>query len=377
MSYGNPEPAGAPSWEAELQTLHERIGKRFKRPEARRRALAYLRGLLGSAERKNGWGIAGHAGDARPDGVQRLLSTYRWDEDGVRDDLRQYVVEHLGNERAVVVVNEVGFSRQGWNAAGVGRQYNRTAGRVENCQVGLFLGYVSRRGRTFLDRELYLPNDWSADWERMEKAGVPDESWYGLTKGELSRDMIDRALKAGVPFAWAAGDAACCNDRRLRQWLVQRGIAHVLAVKDGATLWPYETEDPKETGTWWPYLRAVLGLDLKEWISRGEGAQGSDPYLWLQRPLWPSMQPEQWHWLLMRGSINDPDDRAYYACFSPADVPLEELAWVANHGRISSDALEEARQEAGLGDYEVRSWSGWYRHTTLALLAHACREVTR
>ena len=375
MSHGESMQEPAPAWEAELAAMHRRIAERFVHPEAHRRALAYLKGLLGPVERKNGWQLAEYAGDARPDGVQRLLSSYRWDADGVRDDLRDYVVERLGDEQAVLVVAETGFLKQGRRSAGVQRQHNRTSGRVENCQVGVFLVYVSRRGRALIDRELYLPHDWWYDLERTRQAGVPDELPSERTKGKMARDMINRAVAAGIPFTWVAGDAACCNDRWLRQWLAQQGIAHVLAVKHSETLWPYETEDPEAIETWWPYLKAMLKIECQ--ASGGEDAQGSDPYRWARIPLWPWMQPERRHWMLTRHSINDPDDPAYYICFSPADASLAELARVASHGKISSDALEEAKQEVGLGDYEVRQWSGWYRHTTLALLAHACREATR
>ena len=160
------EQEGVLEWAARLQALHERIAGRFGRREPRQRALAYLKGLLGSVERKNGWQLAEYAGDATPDGVQRLLATYRWDADQVRDDLREYVVEHLGDPGAVLVVDETGFLKQGSKSVGVQRQYGGTAGKVENCQIGVFLAYGSRRGRAFLDRELYLPQVWAKDGER-------------------------------------------------------------------------------------------------------------------------------------------------------------------------------------------------------------------
>ena len=224
MSHREPEQAGASDWEAELRSFHERIGKRFVHPAAWQRALAYLRGLLGPVQRKNGWQLAEYAGDERPDGVQRLLSTYRWDEDGVRDDLREYVVEGLGDERAVLVVAETGFLKQGRKSAGVERQYNRTAGKVENCQVGLFLGYLSRGVPTFLDRELYLPEDWGYDWERREAAGWPDELSVSRTKADLAKAMIGRARDAGVPFAWVTADAEHCHDYSMRRLLVEQRL---------------------------------------------------------------------------------------------------------------------------------------------------------
>ena len=187
-------------------------------------------------ERKNGWQLAEYAGGATPDGVQRLLATYRWDADGVRDDLREYLVEHLGDPEAVLVVDETGFLKQGSKSVGVQRQYSSTAGKVGNCQIGVFLAYASRRGRTFLDRELYLPQAWAEDGERRREAGVPEGVAFH-TKGQLARVMIARALAAGVPFGWVAGDTVYGNGRRLRRWLEERELPYVLAVKNNEPLW--------------------------------------------------------------------------------------------------------------------------------------------
>ena len=213
MGQREPEPGEVSAWEAELRALHERIAGRFRRPEAHQRTLAYLQGLLGPVERKNGWQLAEYAGDATPFGMQRLLARYRWDEDGVRDDLREYVVEHLGDEQAVLVVDELGFLKQGKKSVGVQRQYSKTAGKVENCQIGLFLAYVSNRGQTFLDRELYLSDDWMVDWIRMDETGVPEDIQFlnPRDKHELAQAMIGRALAADVPFAWVAWDAVRCH----------------------------------------------------------------------------------------------------------------------------------------------------------------------
>ena len=223
-------------WAAGLQALHERIAGRFGRREPRRRSLAYLKGLLGPVERKNGWQLAEYAGDVTPDGVQRLLATYRWDADAVRDDLGEYVVEHLGDPEAVLVVDETGFLKQGDKSVGVQRQYSGTAGKVENCQIGVFLAYGSQRGRTFLDRELYLPRVWAEDGERRWESGVPEGVSFH-TKGQLARVMIARALMAQVPFGWVAGDTVYGNDRRLRRWLKEQKIPYVLAVKNNELLW--------------------------------------------------------------------------------------------------------------------------------------------
>ena len=227
---------GAGGWEAGLQALHERISHRFSRSESRQRVLAYLEGLLGSVERKNGWQLAEYAGDATPDGVQRLLAVYQWDADQVRDDLQGYVVEHLGDPGGVLVVDETGFLKQGKKSVGVKRQYSGTAGKVENCQIGVFLAYGSRYGAAFLDRELYLPQEWAADWERRREAGVPEEVVF-RTKAQLAQGMIERAIGSGVPFGWVTGDTVYGNDRKLRGWLEEQGRCYVLAVKSNEPLW--------------------------------------------------------------------------------------------------------------------------------------------
>ena len=200
-------------WGADLAALHARIAPRFVRPEPRRRALAFLRGLLAPVERKNGWQVAEQAGEATPDGMQRLLATAGWDADAVRDDLRAYVVEHLGDAAAVLVVDETGFLKKGATSVGVQRQYSGTAGRVENCQVGVFLAYAAPAGRAFLDRELYLPEAWAADAARREEAGVPVEAGF-RTKPQLARAMLARALDAAVPAGWVTGDEVYGGDRR-------------------------------------------------------------------------------------------------------------------------------------------------------------------
>lgn len=361
-------------WAAGLQALHERIGGRFGRREPRQRALDYLKGLLGSVERKNGWQLAEYAGDATPDGVQRLLATYQWDADGVRDDLREYVVEHLGDPEAVLVVDETGFLKQGNKSVGVQRQYSGTAGKVENCQIGVFLAYGSPLGRTFLDRELYLPQVWAEDWERRREAGVPGGVAF-RTKGQLARVMIARALSAGLPFGWVAGDTVYGNDRRLRQWLEEQEIPYVLAVKSNESLWA----DTGHGSTPVAARRLAQSIPDDQWqrLSAGEGSKGPRLYDWGRVVLRPQPEPDQAHWLLVRRSITDPEDLAYYACFGTAEVSLEELVRVAGTRWIIEDAFKEAKQEVGLDEYQVRRWAGWYRHITLALLVHAFLAVTR
>ena len=220
-------------WAAGLEEVHRRIAGAFARAEPRARVLAYLRGLLGQLERKNGWTLAEAAGEVSPDGMQRLLRTADWNADAVRDELRGYVVERLGGG-GVLIVDETGFVKKGTKSAGVARQYSGTAGRVENCQIGVFLAYASAQGHALIDRELYLPKEWTDDRERCTAAAVPEDIEFA-TKPRLAQRMIERALTAGVPVSWVLGDEVYGNDRRLRIWLEQHERPHVLAVK--APLW--------------------------------------------------------------------------------------------------------------------------------------------
>src|ERR671932_1731365 len=215
-------------WAAGLDRLHARIAPRFRRPEVRRRARRYLAGLLARVERKNGWQLAEETGERHPRGVQRLLDGARWDAEAVRDDLRAYVVEHLGDARGVLVVDETGFLKKGTKSVGVARQYSGTAGRTENCQIGVFLAYASPRGRAFLDRALYLPRVWTEDADRRAEAGVPQAVPFA-TKAALAKTLLQRAFAAGVPAAWVTGDTVYGNDPHLRSWLETERHAYVLA----------------------------------------------------------------------------------------------------------------------------------------------------
>src|ERR671916_48884 len=232
----------AEGWTRELDALAARIAPRFRRAEPRRRALAYLRGLLAPLERKNGWQLAEAAGDATPDGVQDFLSRVRWDADAARDDLRAYVVERLGDPDAVLVLDETGFLKKGDRSAGVQRQYSGTAGRIENCQVGVFLGYPGRHGRALIDRALYLPKTWTTDAARCAAAGIPEDVILA-TKPKLGLAMLDRALAAGVHFAWVAGDSVYGADPRIRRRLEARGRGYVPAVTSGQRLGSVPVED--------------------------------------------------------------------------------------------------------------------------------------
>lgn len=360
------------AWGRGLGALHARIRGRFRRAEPRQRVLAYLRALTSPVERKNGWQLAEQAGEATPDGMQRLLATADWDADQVRDDLCGYVVEHLGDPAAVLVVDETGFLKKGRQSVGVQRQYSGTAGRIENCQIGVFLAYASVHGRTFLDRELYLPKEWAADEARRAEAAVPADVEF-RTKPQLAQAMLARALDGGVPAQWVTGDEVYGGDRRLRVWLEERAQPHVLAVKSTEPLWTRTTCQQIAAKT----LAAAVPPPEWQRLSAGDGAKGPRGYDWARVPIRALPEPGWDYWLLVRRSHSDPTDLAYYVCFCPAGTQLGELVRVAGTRWAIEESFESAKGEVGLDHYEVRRWPGWYRHITLALLAHAFLTVTR
>ena len=366
--------AVAVDWTGELDRVWRRLWPRFARAEMRGRCRRYLVGLLSGAERKNGWQLAEAAGEATPCGMQELLNRAVWDAEAVRDDLRAYVVERLGDPAAVLVVDETGFLKKGTKSAGVQRQYSGTAGRVENCQIGVFLAYAGAAGHAFLDRELYLPAGWAGDAARRRAAAVPDAVAF-RTKPQLARAMLERALDAGVAAGWVTGDEVYGGDRRLRGWLEERDLPHVLAVKRTEPLWAATARGPAQVAA--ADLVAVLPAAAWATLSAGDGAKGPRRYDWARVALRPLADPAKGHWLLARRSLADPTELAYYVCYGPAATALAELVRVAGTRWAVEECLEEAKGEVGLDHYEVRRWGGWYRHVTLCLLAHAVLAVTR
>jgi DDE superfamily endonuclease len=248
------------AWAAGLEVLHARIAGRFVRAEPRRRALAYLRGLLSSVGRKNGWQLAEHAGERTPDGMQRLPATAGWDPDLVRDDLRAYVVEHLGDPGAVLVVDETGFLKKGTTSVGVQRQYSGTAGKIDNCQLGVFLAYASPTDRAFIDRELYLPQRWTDDLERCRAVRVPEQVEFA-TKPQLARVMLEHALDAGVPASWVTADEAYGGNPALRQWL-EGGTCHMCWRSSAPSCWR------------WMVPRACCETAPSSWLLRRQPSSG-------------------------------------------------------------------------------------------------------
>jgi SRSO17 transposase len=358
------------AWAGELAAVAERLGRHFARSEPRQRAAGYVRGLLSDTQRKNGWQLAEHLGDATPDGVQHLLARADWDADAVRDDLARYVAEHLGHPDGVLVVDEAGFLKKGAKSVGVARQYSGTAGRVENCQVGVFLGYATRRGRALLDRELYPPKGWDGDARRRREAGVPKSVRFA-TKLVLARRLIGRAVAAGVPARWVTADAVYGSDYRFRAALESWGLGYVVGVRTDYAVWAGFRQVRAKA------LLAEVPTDGWHRLSCGDGAKGPRVYDWAALRT-NSPDPDSYaRWLLIRRSVSDPEDVAYFACGGPPGTSLPALVGVAGTRWAIEECLELAKGDCGLDEYEVRSWTGWHRHITLSLFALAVVAVIR
>ncbi|MGA5412100.1 IS701 family transposase [Streptomyces lavendulocolor] len=320
------ELSDARSWVGELKALHERFVHRFARSEPRESALAYMRGLLAPLERKNGWTLAEEAGHAGPDRIHRLLNRIDWDSDEVLDDVREYVVEHLGDPNAVLIVDDTGFLKKGDRSAGVQRQYSGTAGRTENCQVGVFLAYATGRGRTLIDRRLYLPASWTDDRQRCRRAGIDDTVVFE-TKVAMARAMVRRVIEEKIPFGWVTADA---------------GYGY-----------------------------------SKSWRTELDGSHGPRVFDWARVEVRPWHREDRRHWVIARRSVSRPEEISYYIAYCPADTTLDQLIQVAGSRWAVEECFQSAKQECGLDDYQVRRYPGWHRHMTLAMAAHACLTVLR
>lgn len=354
------------AWETELASFKERIGRVFLRLETRRTAEAFVDGLLSDAERKTGWMLSEQAGLERPYRMQSLLGRSRWEADDLRDLVREEARDALGDADGVIVVDETGFLKKGAHSAGVARQYSGTAGRIENCQIGVFLGYASRFGQTLIDRQLYLPKAWADDAERREAAHIPEDIAFA-TKIDMARTMIARALDADMPCAWVLADALYGSDSKLRRMLEKREQAYVLAIRSNQTLRFITDEGGVQTDP------ATLAEELtpSAWTSHpaGEGSKGPRLYDWARIAL-PWTADKKWErWLLFRRSHSDPRKIAYYFVFSPKDTPLVELAGAAGLRWTIEECFQRAKDDLGLDHCEARSWHGWHRHMSLVMAA--------
>lgn len=293
-----------------------------------------------------------------------------WDPDAVRDDLRDYVVEALGDPEAVLVLDETGFLKKGTKSAGVARQYTGTAGRIEDAQVGVFLAYTGRHGTAFLDRALYLPKRWTDDPDRCKAAGIPEGTTFA-TKPALARAMLERAFAARVPAAWVAGDEVYGGDGGLRRWLESQRRPYVLAVRANQYAWAGLRQST--------VAALAKALPKRAWhkITIAWGSEGPRRYAWAWVVINSDLGPAWRRWLLVRKGLDDPEDLAYYIAAGPKRTTLPRLAKAAGSRWSIEGGFESAKQETGLADYEVRSWTGWHRHATLSLLAHAVLAAIR
>lgn len=356
-------------WGQELERLHARIAPRFARPEPRRRALAYLKGIVSATRRKNGWQLAEHAGEARPDGMQRLLNSAVWDVDLVRDDLRTYILERLGDPHAVLVIDETSFRKRGKKSAGVKKHYCGTTGTVENCQVGVFLSYVSQKGHTLIDRELYLPKDWIDDPERGLEADIPEAIAF-RTKCELARQMIERLWNARVPFAWVVADTVYGGNLDLRMWLEAHGYSYVLAVACDEPVGIQTTLGRKRLTV---AEAEALVFHPEGWhrLSMSDGPKGPRLFDWAVKPILHQWEDDGRHFLLIRRCLDDPSKKAYYFVFAPLGTTLVEMVRTIGQ-RWKIEECFEIGKEIGLEDYEVRGFTAWYRYITLVMVVMAC-----
>lgn len=365
-------------WPLRLRELHARIATCFARPEVHQHALLYLQAVLSDIPRKNGWQIAEHAREARPYGIQRLLSQAVWDQDGVRDSLRAWVYHLLTPPRSpgeadeapfpVLVVDESGFPKRGRHSAGVGPQYCGLTGRVENCQVGVFLSYVTALGHALIDRELYLPQDWCADLPRRHAAHIPETVTF-QTKPELAKQMLQRVQAAHLPIRWVVADTVYGHCPDLRQWLQEQGYAYALAVPSTEVVC---VQTPaglllSDVGS-----LAQQALRARDWqrLSQSLGTKGERLFDWARLPIAHAGVADGRHWLVVRRCLDDPHELAYYLVWAPLETPLPTMvAAIGARWHIEEDL--EATKALGLDHYEVRSYLGWYRHITLVLLASA------
>jgi SRSO17 transposase len=374
-------------WAADFESFHERFADLFARKEPRERSRSSIRALLGGTERRNGWQIAEAVGEKQPRGTERLLSEAHWSASEARARLQAFLIEELGAPDGIAVLDETGFLKKGTHSVGVARQYTGTAGKVENCQVGVFLGYSSPRGHALVDAELYLPRVWTEDRARCQAAKVPDDVEFA-TKPALGQRMLQRAAENGLPFSWVTGDEVYGNDPKLRAWLSREHCSFVLAVAGSTHVWsrpprvqhprrrrglgrprtrPRITPQPLRISTWvktWPEK------DFKTLVVH-EGEKGPNAYDWAARRIIEKnkQRPGPERWLLVRKSQDDSPEYAYYLSNASLDTPLATLAQVAASRYVIEQCLEEAKDDVGMDQYEVRNWDAWYRFITLSLMA--------
>lgn len=358
------------TFSARFSELMDQLRRRFSRCDLLRQAESYLRGLLSRVERKNSWQLAEVTGAETPHGFQRLLGRARWDAEAVRDDLQHYAAKHLNDPQGVLIIDETGFLKKGTKSAGVSRQYSGTAGRIENCQIGVFLAYRSKQGHALVDRELYLPKCWIEDERRCCEAGIAEQVEFA-TKPALARRMLRRAFDSGLEASWVTADEIYGRDSQFRKLLEKQGIGYVVAVSCQQRLLLNDCYGRVD--------EHVQALPKRQWkkLSCGMGSKGERFYQWafVSFPT-PTDQGMHKGWLVRR-SLNNPEELAYYFTHAPEGTRLKKLVQVAGSRWAIEECFEQAKQETGLDEYEVRSWTGWHRHVTLSMFAQAFLSVVR
>jgi len=367
-------------WAVSLREVKRRIRPLFTQERVAVSAGLFLDGLLGPERRKTGWMRAEAAGDPGPWRQQAILGRGRWEADALRDLVREYALETLADRDAVLVLDETGFLKQGKASCGVARQYTGSAGKVTNCQVGVFAAYISRHGHAFIDRALYLPRAWADDPARLSAAHVPPGTAFA-TKPRLALAMIGRAIAAGVPFAWVAAESVY-GVGEIETALRRAGKGYVLGVNASHPFTSWGAKPPV-AGT---AETIAGGLDPAAWrrLSAGEGTKGPRLYDWaylgladLEAAEYGDGLPGPWtRGLLIRRSLTD-GDLAYFTTWCPAGTGIEILVNVEGHRWAIEDAFETAKNELGLDHNETRSWHGWHRHVSLVMLAFARLAVIR
>lgn len=351
------------SIEQELIPIQTILQDCFRRVETKLSAMSYFQGLISTIERKNSWQLAEQAGCESPYAFQYLLGRATWDVSRLRDSVSRYTVDFMPQEEGVLSLDETGFLKKGNKSAGVGRQYTGTAGRIENCQVGVFLSYATPQGRALIDRELYIPQDWFEDKLRCKEAGIPDSVKF-KKKPELAQDMLQRAFDNQIKPAWVLGDEVY-SSYKLRAFLEGYLQPYVLAVPSNCRVTiGFEQHKANEL---------LKSIEPEEWqtISAGSGSKGQRYYQWT-RTVINSDSPDGWErWLIIRRNIKDQNEVAFYIAFAPNSKSLQDMAKAAGSRWTIEECFEMAKGEVGLDQYEVRSWIGWYRHITFAMLALA------
>jgi SRSO17 transposase len=367
-------------WASSLRDIKARIGPLFNQARVAYSAGQFLDGLLGTERRKTGWMRAEAAGDPGPWRQQAILGRGRWDADGLRDIVRDYALETLADADAVLVIDETGFLKQGKASCGVARQYTGSVGKITNCQIGVFVAYVSRHGHCFIDRALYLPKAWTEDPGRMVRAHVPEKTGFA-TKPAIARAMIERAIAAGVPFNWVAADSVY-GVGDIETALRRAGKGYVLGVSANHRFGSWAKPQPVG-GT---AKDIAQGLCDNAWrrLSAGEGTKGERLHDWAYLEL-ADLDAEEYNssltglWtrgLLIRRNIAD-GDLAFFSTWCPAGTAIETLVSVEGHRWAIEDSFETAKNELGLDHNETRSWHGWHRHVSLVMLAFAMMATIR